>query len=153
MPEPVKEGTWIIGLVSELIVARVTRKLEDGADPIWEISEPGAGTYGMRESLISMNVLKSLDPSDFPFSQRSVVRVNLAVEIGGKPGPDEARSEALFVVSWCSILPNNPVSDPTDPVTNGVAHCIPISVGRGSRGEQYAWDIGALTLVTAPPAA
>src|SRR5947209_6878588 len=42
MPEPVKEGTWIIGLVSEIVIARVTRKLEDGADPIWEICEPGA---------------------------------------------------------------------------------------------------------------
>ena len=145
MTEPVKEGTWIIGLASEIVVARVTRKLVEGTDPIWEICEPGAGTYGMRESDISENVLKDMTLTDFPFLQGSVVRVNLAVQASGKPGPDEARSEALFVVTWCSVLPNT-----TDPA-NGVAHCIPISVGRGSRGEQYAWDIKALTLVTPPP--
>ena len=145
MTEPVKEGTWIIGLASEIVVARVTRKLVEGTDPIWEICEPGAGTYGMRELDISENVLKDMTLTDFPFLQGSVVRVNLAVQASGKPGPDEARSEALFVVTWCSVLPNT-----TDPA-NGVAHCIPISVGRGSRGEQYAWDIKALTLVTPPP--
>jgi hypothetical protein len=150
MIEPVNEGTWIIGLASEIVVARVTRKLVDGTDPIWEICEPGAGTYGMRESDISENVLKDMTLTDFPFLQGSVVRVNLGVEASGNPGPDEARSEALFVVTWCSVLPNNPVPNPTDPA-NGVAHCIPISVGRGSRGEQYAWDIKALTLVTPPP--
>jgi hypothetical protein len=150
MPEPVKEGTWIIGLATEIVIARVTRKLEEGDDSIWEICEPGAGVYGMRESAISENVLKDVKLEEFPFLQGSVVRVNLGVESSGKLGPDEARSEALFVVTWCSILPNNPVPNSTDPA-NGVAHCIPISVGRGSRGEQYAWDIKALTLVTPPP--
>jgi hypothetical protein len=145
MPEPVKEGTRIIGLATEIVIARVTRKLEEGEDSIWEICEPGAGIYGMRESAISERVLKDVKLEEFPFLQGSVVRVNLGVESSGTPGPDEARSEALFVVTWCSILPNS-----TDPA-NGVAHCIPISVGRGSRGEQYAWDIKALTLVTPPP--
>jgi len=104
----------------------------------------------MRESAISMNVLKDVNHADFPFSQGSVVRVNLAVEMSGNPGPGEARSEVLFVVTWCSVLPNNPVSNTMDPA-NGVAHCIPVSVGYGSRGEQYAWDIRALALVTPPP--
>src|SRR5947209_2812472 len=101
---------------NEGMVERVTRKLEDGADPIWEICEPGAGTYGMHETAISTRLLKSLDPKDFPLLQGSVVRVNLAVEMARKPGLDEARSEALFVVTWCSILSNNEVENPTDPV-------------------------------------
>src|SRR5262249_238885 len=100
MAVPIKEGSWIIGLVSEVVIARVTRILEAGSDPIWEICEPGAGTYGMRESIISPALLGDMKYDDFPFLQGSVVRLNLAVELSGKPGPGEARSEVLFVVSW-----------------------------------------------------
>jgi len=149
MAIPITEGAFIIGRISEIVIARVTRKIEDGADPLWEIYEPGAGTYAMRESLFSDHLL--VKSAVFPFAQGSVVRVNLAVEMTGAPGPDEARSEAMFVVTLCSTAPNSPVPGSDQP-ENGVAHCIPISVGRGSRGEQYAWDIDALTLVTAPPA-
>jgi hypothetical protein len=147
MTEPVQVGSWLIGIVSNLVIARVTRQLSAGSDPIWEICEPGAGTYAAPESFFTWSILKSRRTVDFPMSQGSVVRVNLAAEMTGlTTGPGEARAEALFVVTWWSDLPNNPVDDPVP-----VAHCIPISVGRGSRGEQYAWDETALTLVTPGP--